>query len=105
MHILRGSGPPQPPGNRRPCSGNTQFEMRDILKGNNITILNIKKQKHCPPPRPCACRQHSSFEETLQQWKTVGNKASNLTDPRFEPKTSHFRDERVTAQPAVIIQT
>ena len=27
---------------------------------------------------------------------TVGNTVSNLTGPRFEPLTSHFREKRVT---------
>ena len=39
------------------------------------------------------------FEEMSQRWRTVGNTASNLTGPRFEPQTSRSRDERVTARP------
>ena len=35
----------------------------------------------------------------LQRWQAVGNTASNLTGPRFEPRTSHSRDERVSARP------
>ena len=34
----------------------------------------------------------------LQQWLAVGNSVFDLTDPRFEPQTSHSRDERVTAR-------
>ena len=37
------------------------------------------------------------FQEMSQRWQAVGSTASNLTDPRFEPLTSHTRDERVTA--------
>ena len=39
------------------------------------------------------------FEEMLQRWQAVGNTVSNLTGPRFEPRTSRFRDERVTDRP------
>ena len=39
----------------------------------------------------------ASIEEMSQRWQAVGNTVSNLTGPRFEPRT---RDERVTAQPA-----
>ena len=39
------------------------------------------------------------FQEMLQRWRAVGNTVSYLTGPRFEPPTSRFRDERVTALP------
>ena len=39
------------------------------------------------------------FEEMLQQWLVVGNNVSDFTSLRFEPQTSHPRDEQVTAQP------
>ena len=39
------------------------------------------------------------FEEMSQRWRIVGSKASDLTGPRFEPQTSHSKDERFTAQP------
>ena len=39
------------------------------------------------------------FEEMSQRWRAVGNTMSNLTGPRFDPQTSRFRDERVTARP------
>ena len=39
------------------------------------------------------------FEEMLQRWRAVGNTASDLTGPRFEPQTSRSRDESVTARP------
>ena len=39
----------------------------------------------------------ASFEEMSQRWRAVGNTVSDLTGPRFEPRTSHSRDERVTA--------
>ena len=38
------------------------------------------------------------FEEMLQRWRVVGNTVSDLTGPRFEPQTSRYRDERVTAR-------
>ena len=41
------------------------------------------------------------FKEMSQRWRTVGNTESDLTGPRFEPQTSHSRDERVTARPDV----
>ena len=34
----------------------------------------------------------------LQQWQAVGNIMSDLTSPRFEPQTSPYGDERVTAR-------
>ena len=39
------------------------------------------------------------FEEMSERWRAVGNAVSDLTGPRFEPQTSRFRDERVTARP------
>ena len=39
------------------------------------------------------------FEEISQRERAVGNTLSDLTGPRFEPHTSHSRDERVTARP------
>ena len=39
------------------------------------------------------------FEEISQRWRAVGNTASDLTGPRFEPQTSRSRDESVTARP------
>ena len=37
----------------------------------------------------------ASFEEMLQRWRDVGNSESIFTGPRFEPQTSHSRDEQV----------
>ena len=37
------------------------------------------------------------FKEMLQRWRAVGNTVSDLTGLRFEPQTSHSRDERFTA--------
>ena len=39
------------------------------------------------------------FEEMSQRWRAVGNTVTDLTSPRFAPKTSCSRDERVTARP------
>ena len=39
------------------------------------------------------------FKEMLKRWCAVGNIASDLTGPRFEPHTSLSRDQRVTAGP------
>ena len=39
----------------------------------------------------------ASFEEMLQRWRAVGNIVFDLIGPRFEPQTSRYRDERVTA--------
>ena len=44
----------------------------------------------------------ASFEETLLHWRAVGNTASDLTGPRFEPQTSRSRDESITAQRNII---
>ena len=38
------------------------------------------------------------FEEMLQWWRAVGNTVSNLTDPRFKPRTPRSRNELVTAR-------
>ena len=34
-----------------------------------------------------------------QRWQAVGNTVSDLAYPRFEPQTSCFKDERVSARP------
>ena len=39
------------------------------------------------------------FREMLQQWRAIGNTASDLTSSRFEPQTSCFRDEHVAPRP------
>ena len=49
--------------------------------------------------RNCACGDASPFEEMSERRRDVGNTASDSTGPRFEPRTSHSRDERVTARP------
>ena len=41
----------------------------------------------------------ASFEKMLQRWRAVGNSVSDLTSLRYEPQTSHSKDERVTARP------
>ena len=41
----------------------------------------------------------TSFEETLQRWRAVGNTASDLTGPRLKRQTSNSRNKHVTAQP------
>ena len=38
------------------------------------------------------------FEEMQQRWRAFGNFVSDLTGPIFEPRTSHSRNERVTAK-------
>ena len=43
------------------------------------------------------------FEEMLQQWQANGNTLSDLTGPRFKPKTLHSRDKEVTARPTGIV--
>ena len=40
-----------------------------------------------------------SFEEMSQRWRADGNTVSDLACPRFEPQTSCFKDERVSARP------
>ena len=37
------------------------------------------------------------FKEVLQWWPAIGNTMSDLTGPRFEPRSSHPRDKCVTA--------
>ena len=39
------------------------------------------------------------FKEMLQRWRAVGNSVFDLTGPRFESQTSHFRDERINTRP------
>ena len=34
-----------------------------------------------------------------QRWQAVGNTGPDLTGPRFKPRTSRSRDERVAARP------
>ena len=38
-------------------------------------------------------------KKMLQQWRAIGNSASDLTSTRFEPQTSRSRDECATARP------
>ena len=40
-----------------------------------------------------------SFKEMSQRWRAIGNTVSDLTGPRFEPRTSRSRDKRITARP------
>ena len=37
------------------------------------------------------------FEVMSQRWRAIDNTVSDLTGVRFEPQTSHSRDESVTA--------
>ena len=63
---------------------------------------------HCvTPKRVTSCRAHPrviapvntvSLKEMSQRWRAFGNTVSDLTGPRFEPQTSCFRDERVSAR-------
>ena len=46
----------------------------------------------------------ASFEEMSQRWRAVGSTVSDLTGPRFEPQTSRFSNERVTARPTGRLQ-
>ena len=48
-------------------------------------------------PVSASLRQNNraSFEEISKRWQAVGNTASSLTAPRFEPQTSRSKDERV----------
>ena len=39
------------------------------------------------------------FKDMLQRWRAVGNTVSGLTSPRFEPQTSRFKNEPITARP------
>ena len=48
-----------------------------------------------PSPRHC---DTASFEEISQRWRAVGNTLFHLTGLSYEPRTSHFCDERVTAR-------
>ena len=52
-----------------------------------------------PIPASLVSCNTAPSEEMLQRWRAVGNNMSDLTSLRFEPQTSRFRDERVTAQP------
>ena len=52
-----------------------------------------------PSPRPLRPGNTASFKEMLQRCRAVGNTVSDLTCLRFQPYTSCFRDERVTARP------
>ena len=45
--------------------------------------------------RVIAPGQQSFYRRNLQRWYAIGNTASNLAGPRFEPQTSRFGDERV----------
>ena len=71
----------------------------------NISLYSLYYAKSCSEfaePISASLRpgNTASFEEMLQLWRAVGNTVSNLTGPRFEPQTSHSRDERVTALPS-----
>ena len=42
-----------------------------------------------------------TFEEMSLRWRAVGNTESDLTGPRFDPKTSRCRDECVITPPII----
>ena len=39
------------------------------------------------------------FREMSQWWRAIGNTAFHLIGSRFEPQTSHSRDNRITIRP------
>ena len=40
------------------------------------------------------------YQKNKSQWRQAdGNTVSYLTDPKFEPQTSHFQEERISARP------
>ena len=61
-----------------------------------IMPKRVKSSKG-PSSRQCAGATQILSKKMLLRWRAVGNTASDLTGPRFEPQTSRFQDERVTA--------
>ena len=83
----------------------TRFMMILIKsKVRNIRLFCLKKSfEACnefagPFSASLSAANTASFKETLQRWRAVGITGPNLTGLRFEPLTSRFKDERVTAR-------
>ena len=74
------------------------------LSKSNLSLYSLDYAEACNElagPISASLRPGNTapFEEMSQRWRAVGNTASDLTGPRFEPQTSRSRDERVTARP------
>ena len=81
------------------------FAHWDVLKSkSNLSLYSLYYAEACNEfagPISASLRPGNTapFEEMSQRWRAVGNTVSDLTGPRFEPRTSRSRDERVTARP------
>ena len=72
---------------------------------SNLSLYSLYYSEECNEfARPISASLRpgntAPFQEMSRLWRAVGNTVSDLTGPRFEPQTSHSRDERVTARPA-----
>ena len=76
-----------------------------MLNTSNLSLYSFYYAKACkelagPISASVSLGNTALFLEMLYRWRAFGNTASNLTSPRFKPRTSRCRDEHVTARPA-----
>ena len=81
----------------------TLMKRKTVQIKSSLSLYSLDYAKACNElagPISASLRPGNTapFEEKLQRWRAVGNTVSDLTGPRFEPQTSHSRDERVTAR-------
>ena len=70
---------------------------------SNFSLYSLYYAKACnkflgPISASLRLGNEAPFEELLQRWRGVGNTVSDLTSARFEPRTSHSRDEHNTVK-------
>ena len=63
-----------------------------LLYTRCITLKRVTNMRR-PSARHCAPNNVASFEQMLQRWRAVADSMSDLTGPRFEPRTSRSRDD------------
>ena len=94
--------------NRKDCITRLTYDRKKLIK-SNLPLYSLYYAEACnelagPISAPLRPDNTAPFEEMLQQWRAVGNSASDLTGTRFEPQTSRSWDERVTTQPTARLQ-
>ena len=80
------------------------LKWKKIQIKSNLSLYSLDYAEACNElARPISASLRpgntAPFEEMSLWWRFIGNTVSDLTGPRFEPQTSRFRDERVTARP------
>ena len=75
------------------------LDIKKTIKSNLLfySIYYADACNECAGPISVSMRlgNTATLKEISQQWRAIGNAVSDLTGPRFESRTSRFRDERV----------